>query len=97
MNAMLLQRQAMDKHGMVVTMDVKGKILSANEKCSELSGFAEHEIVGKYITAFDITNISNSQISAIFSALALGSIWQGEVHSLRKTGEPWYQSRHQIL
>ena len=69
MNAMLLQRQAMDKHGMVVTMDVKGKILSANEKCSELSGFAEHEIVGKYITAFDITNISNSDISAIFSAL----------------------------
>lgn len=90
MNAMLLQRQAMDKHGMVVTMDVKGKILSANEKCSELSGFAEHEIVGKYITAFAITNISNSDISAIFSALALGNIWQGEVHSLRKTGEPWF-------
>ncbi|APD93078.1 hybrid sensor histidine kinase/response regulator [Alteromonas mediterranea] len=90
MNAMLLQRQAMDKHGMVVTMDVKGKILSANEKCSELSGFAEHEIVGKNITAFDITNISSSEISAFFSSLALGSIWQGEVHSLRKTGEPWY-------
>ncbi|AGP80687.1 PAS signal transduction protein [Alteromonas mediterranea MED64] len=90
MNAMLLQRQAMDKHGMVVTMDVKGKILSANEKCSELSGFAEHEIVGKYITAFAITNISNSDISAIFSALAIGNIWQGEVHSLRKTGEPWF-------
>mgnify|MGYP001183969063 CR=1 FL=1 len=90
MNAMLLQRQAMDKHGMVVTMDVKGKILSANEKSSELSGFAEHEIVGKYITAFAITNISNSDISAIFSALALGNIWQGEVHSLRKTGEPWF-------
>ncbi|WP_231129267.1 PAS domain-containing hybrid sensor histidine kinase/response regulator [Alteromonas mediterranea] len=87
---MLLQRQAMDKHGMVVTMDVKGKILSANEKCSELSGFAEHEIVGKNITAFDITNISSSEISAFFSSLALGSIWQGEVHSLRKTGEPWY-------
>tara|TARA_Y100000310_G_scaffold104073_1_gene102414 strand:+ start:4072 stop:6960 length:2889 start_codon:yes stop_codon:yes gene_type:complete len=90
MNAMLLQRQAMDKHGMVVTMDVKGKILSANEKCSELSGFAEHEIVGKYITAFAITNISSSDISAIFSALAIGNIWQGEVHSLRKTGEPWF-------
>ncbi|AXT40730.1 PAS domain-containing sensor histidine kinase [Alteromonas sp. BL110] len=80
----------MDKHGMVATMDVKGNILSANEKCREFSGFSETEIVGENITAFDITNITADEKHEIFSSLALGNIWQGEVHSIRKTGEPWY-------
>ncbi|CAB9492741.1 PAS domain-containing hybrid sensor histidine kinase/response regulator [Alteromonas macleodii] len=90
MNRPLLERQAMDKHGMVATMDVKGNILSANEKCCEFSGFSEQEIVGENITAFDITNITVDEKYEIFSSLSQGQIWQGEVHSIRKTGEPWY-------
>ena len=90
MNRPLLERQAMDKHGMVATMDVKGNILSANEKCCEFSGFSEQEIVGENITAFDITNITADEKYEIFSSLSQGQIWQGEVHSIRKTGEPWY-------
>lgn len=90
MNRPLLERQAMDKHGMVATMDVKGNILSANEKCCEFSGFSEQEIVGENITAFDITNITVDEKHEIFSSLSQGQIWQGEVHSIRKTGEPWY-------
>ena len=90
MNGQLLEREAMDKHGMVATMDVKGNILSANEKCCEFSGFSEIEIVGENITTFDITNIPETDKRDIFNSLVLGNIWQGEVHSIRKTGEPWY-------
>ena len=90
MSAQLLQRQAMDKHGIVATMDVNGKILSANDKCSQLSGFSIDEIIGENISAFDITNMSEQEKSDIFVSLSQGQTWQGEVHSLTKLGEPWY-------
>tara|TARA_B100002003_G_scaffold89617_1_gene83783 strand:- start:700 stop:966 length:267 start_codon:yes stop_codon:yes gene_type:complete len=88
MSAQLLQRQAMDKHGIVATMDVNGKILSANDKCSQLSGFSIDEIIGENISAFDITNMSEQEKSDIFVSLSQGQTWQGEVHSLTKLGEP---------
>ena len=80
----------MDKHGIVATMDVNGKILSANDKCSQLSGFSIDEIIGENISAFDITNMSEQEKSDIFVSLSQGQTWQGEVHSLTKLGEPWY-------
>ena len=90
MSAQLLQRQAMDKHGIVATLNVNGKILSANDKCSQLSGFSIDEIIGENISAFDITNMSEQEKSDIFVSLSQGQTWQGEVHSLTKLGEPWY-------
>ena len=45
MNAMLLQRQAMDKHGMVVTMDVKGKFLALMKSVANFQGLQNMKLL----------------------------------------------------
>lgn len=88
-NELLLQRKAMDKHGIVATIDLNGILLSANDKCCQLSGFSRDELIGKSTSIFRIQNIPISEQERILGTLIKGEIWQGELHSFTKKNEPW--------
>lgn len=91
-NEMLVQRHAMDSHSIVATVDINGTILSANNKCCQLSEFQRHELIGQNLSIFRVRNLSlNTQIS-ILKQLIKGAIWNGELHSISKRGTPWYVS-----
>ena len=88
-NELLLQRRAMDKHGIVATIDLKGTLLSANDKCCQLSGYSREELIGKNTAIFRIDNISLTEQVDILGTLVKGEIWQGELNSFTKQGKPW--------
>ena len=88
-NELLLQRKAMDKHGVVATIDLKGTLLSANDKCCQLSGYTREELIGQSTAIFRIENISLTEQVEILGALVKGEIWQGELNSFTKRGKPW--------
>ncbi|BFT29201.1 hypothetical protein D210916BOD24_03770 [Alteromonas sp. D210916BOD_24] len=85
---LIMQRQALDKHGIVATVDLNGTILSANDKCCQFSGFTREELIGKNTDTFNVNNVSKAQQKDIAKALTKGNIWQGELHSVTKSGEP---------
>lgn len=88
-NELLLQRKAMDKHGIVATIDLNGILLSANDKCCQLSGYSRAELIGKSTSIFRIQNIAISEQTRILKTLIKGEIWQGELNSFTKANEPW--------
>lgn len=91
-NEMLVQRHAMDKHGIVATVDINGTILSANNKCCQLSQFQRHELIGQNLSIFRVENLTNSAQIDILKQLIKGAIWSGELHSITKRGTPWFVS-----
>lgn len=88
-NELLLQRKAMDKHGIVATIDLKGTLLSANDKCCQLSGYSREELIGQSTAIFRVENISLTEQVEILGALVKGEIWQGELNSFTKDDKPW--------
>ncbi|TKB04667.1 response regulator [Alteromonas portus] len=88
-NELLLQRRAMDKHGIVATIDINGNLLSANDKCCQLSGYSREELIGQSTAIFRVDNISSTEQVEILGTLVKGEIWQGELNSLTKDDKPW--------
>ena len=88
-NELILQRRAMDKHGIVATIDLKGTLLTANDKCCQLSGYSRDELIGNNTSIFRVDNISIEEQIEIVRSLVKGEIWQGELNSYTKTNMPW--------
>lgn len=88
-NELLLQRRAMDKHGIVATIDLQGTLLSANDKCCQLSGYSRDELIGQNTSIFRVHNISTAEQIKILATLIKGEIWQGELNSFTKNNKPW--------
>ncbi|NKW90874.1 PAS domain S-box protein, partial [Alteromonadaceae bacterium A_SAG4] len=88
-NELILQRRAMDKHGIVATIDLKGTLLTANDKCCQLSGYSRDELIGNNTSIFRVDNISIEEQIEIVRSLVKGEIWQGELNSYTKINMPW--------
>jgi len=88
-NELILQRRAMDKHGIVATIDLKGTLLTANDKCCQLSGYSRDELIGNNTSIFRVDNISIEEQIEIVRSLVKGELWQGELNSYTKTNMPW--------
>ncbi|MDP2536568.1 hybrid sensor histidine kinase/response regulator [Alteromonas stellipolaris] len=89
-NDMLIQRRAMDQHSIVVTLDLNGTILSANDKCCQLSEFTRDELIGNNADMLNVKNVPLPTRLAILKSLFEGEIWHGELQSITKSGTPWF-------
>ncbi|MDO6565671.1 PAS domain S-box protein [Alteromonas sp. 1_MG-2023] len=89
-NEMLIQRMAMDKHGIVVTLDLDGNILMANDKCCELSEFSREELIGNNADMLNVKNVPLATRIDILKSLFKGEVWHGELHSIARSGNPWF-------
>jgi len=89
---LLIQREAMDKHGIVATIDIFGKILTANYTCCHLSEYTREELIGESVGIFNVSNVSQRQRIKILKSLFKGHNWHGELHTTSKYGKPWYVS-----
>ncbi|WP_309475316.1 hybrid sensor histidine kinase/response regulator [Alteromonas lipotrueae] len=89
-NDMLIQRRAMDEHSIVVTLDLNGTILSANDKCCQLSEFSRDELIGNNADMLNVKNVPLPTRLAILQSLFKGEIWHGELQSITKFGTPWF-------
>ena len=89
-NDMLIQRRAMDEHSIVVTLDLNGTILSANDKCCQLSEFTRDELIGNSADMLNVNNVPLPTRLTIIQSLFKGEIWHGELQSVTKSGTPWF-------
>jgi diguanylate cyclase (GGDEF)-like protein/PAS domain S-box-containing protein len=73
----------------IVITDATASIVKTNATFSRLTGYAEHEVLGKNpsILSAGITPRENYQ--TMWSSLAQQGVWSGELWDRRKSGEPY--------
>ena len=84
------QKFALDQHAIVAIADVKGKIIYANEKFSEISGYSNNEIIGQNHLAIHTGYHPREYLEEVRDAISQGKVWQGEIRNTKKNGEKYW-------
>ncbi|NWG86665.1 MAG: response regulator [Hydrogenophilaceae bacterium] len=79
-------RYAVNQHALVSTADVDGRILYANAKFCEVSGYSRDELVGQNHRIVKSGRHTEDFYREMWQALSSGRIWQGEIENRRKDG-----------
>jgi PAS domain S-box-containing protein len=79
-------RYALDQHALVSTTDVEGRILYANPKFCEVSGYRLDELVGQNHRIVKSGRHPEAFYEEMWRTLHKGQIWQGEIENRRKSG-----------
>lgn len=82
--------KGMSKVAMMAVIDRSGKIVQVNEKCTEISGFAQEELIGKDCEVLYLEKFSASLFRHITSTIADGDIWHQEMCNRSKTGGSYW-------
>ncbi len=85
-----LQKQALDEHAIVSETNAQGKIVYANRKFCEVSGYEYHEILGQDHRILSSGVHPKSFWKEMYSALARHGVWHGEVCNRSKNGELYW-------
>lgn len=84
---------ALNQTAIVSITDIKGKILFANEKFCEISGYSLPELLGKDHRLLNSGYHSTDFFKNMWISLSKGQIWTGEIQNKNKNGELyWVQS-----
>ncbi|WED20566.1 response regulator [Vibrio sp. JC009] len=81
-----LQKFALDEHAIVSATDTEGNIIYANDKFCEISGYSREELLGKNHRIFKSDAHSENFYQGLWSTVARGEIWNGEVKNRNKNG-----------
>lgn len=83
-------KQALDQFAIVTITDAQGVITYVNEKFCEISGYTQAEAIGKTHALVNSGYHSRDFFKNLWSTIAQGKIWQGEVKNKRKNGEDYW-------
>ena len=82
--------RAIDQHAIVLVADRSGRIVQANDKLLEISGFSREELIGQHHRVLG----ANTQGRAFFvhmrHTLERGEIWRGTICNRTKAGELYW-------
>ncbi len=84
------QKQALDKHSIVSTTDVKGNITYANELFSEISGYSHEELLGQNHRTVVSGTHDTGFWRDMYHTIALGTIWKSEICNRNKAGDLYW-------
>jgi len=84
------QKLAMDEHLIVSTADIRGNIVYANDKFSEISGFPPEEVLGQNHRIIKSDEHPREFFRDMWKTLAQGKVWHGEVKNRAKDGRPYW-------
>lgn len=97
LNAALLENHfhlaTMDRHDIVSTADVRGKITSVNDTFCDISGYQRSELLGKNHRMLKSGRHPKEFYDDMWRTISSGKIWQGTICNLTKDGsEYWVKS-----
>lgn len=76
------------QNGIVIT-DKDGNIIYANPFVSELTGYANEELVGQNPRLFKSDKHNQDFYEKMWKTILVGKKWQGEIVNKKKNGELW--------
>lgn len=80
------QQFALDQHAIVSMADVTGKIIYANDKFCEISGYSREELLGQDHRVLNSGYHPSSFFETMWQTIVSGKVWQGEVCNRNKAG-----------
>ncbi len=79
-------RAVIDRHSIVATTDKRGRILSANDKFVELSGYSIEELVGSDHRILNSGHHSRMFWKELYQTIHHGKVWTGTIRNRAKDG-----------
>jgi len=85
-----MQKYALDQHAIVAITDSNGIITYVNAKFCQISGYAEHELLGKTHSIVNSGYHSSEFFAEMYNCINQGKVWQGELCNRKKSGELYW-------
>jgi PAS domain S-box-containing protein len=90
LDALQLQKFALDEHAIVAATDVQGKINYVNDKFCQISGYAREELMGQDHLMVNSGTHPHGFFKAMYRTVSGGNTWHGEICNRTKNGELYW-------
>jgi len=91
-NRAIQYRKILDEHCLVSITDPSGKILDANPRFCEVSGYSISELIGQNHRIIKSDQHSRDFYREMWHTISSGSVWTGEICNRRKDGSLYWVS-----
>ncbi|AFW00199.1 diguanylate cyclase [Gluconobacter oxydans H24] len=81
---------ALDCSAIVAVTDIRGRILSANDKFVEISGYPREELIGQDHRMLHSGVHDSNFFQKMYRTIAQGEVWHGEICNQRKNGQLYW-------
>lgn len=85
-----LQLSALNRHVIVATTDVTGRITYANDMFCEVSGYSRDELLGQDHILLNSGCHPHGFFKNIYRTITRGNVWHGEICNRHKNGELYW-------
>lgn len=90
LNELRYQKYALDQHSIVAMTDVSGRIIYANNKFCEISGYSQQELLGQDHRLLNSGTHPAEFFRDMYDTIESGKVWHGEICNRAKDGRLYW-------